>query len=110
MRLFEAANAAFVRTSKGAPLVPKQLALQQRRRKARAMDRDHLLFVARAEMMNRFGNEFLARPAFTLNHDRGLGGGDLPDHIEDLEHGGGLADDIVHPEPGIELLSQRNIF
>ena len=62
MREFKAAAPPFERTGKGALLVAEQLAFDERFGQRRAVDRDERHAPARAEVVNRARDEFLAGP------------------------------------------------
>ena len=101
--LFKATNAPFVRAGERAFFVPKQFALQKRRRQRRAMNGDHRLFGARAEVVNRLGDEFFARAAFAEHEHTGARGSDLLDDFKNLLHHRRLADDVFEAKLGINL-------
>ena len=74
------------------------------------MHADHRLPRARAELMNRFGDQFLARAALALQQHRGGRRRHLFDHIKYLAHRRRFADDIFHSELRVELLVERDVF
>ena len=76
-------------------LVPEKLAFQQRFRDGRAVDGDEKLVAAAAVMMDGARDEFLARAALARDHHRRLAVRHAADHLEDLLHRLGLADDAV---------------
>ena len=63
VRLLEAARTARDRTRERAFLVAKELAFQQVLGNRAAVDRDHLMLLARAVFVHRLCNEFLAGAA-----------------------------------------------
>ena len=64
-------------------LVAEQLALQQPGGDRRAIQFHERAALARAQVMHRPGNEFLARAGFPADQDGGVGGGDRRDLLED---------------------------
>ena len=72
----------------GALLVAEQFALQQPRGDGRAVELDEGALAARAQVVKRTGDEFLAGAGFATNEHRGIGGGDRLDLLEDPAQGG----------------------
>ena len=64
-----ASYAAFVRASERAFFMPKKFAFQQRCRQGRTMYGHHGLLGAGAHLVNHFGNQLLAGPAFAQEHN-----------------------------------------
>ena len=83
----EAAGAAFHGASERALFVSEQLALHQSFRKRRAVDGHKRAFAAGAQMMDRAGHQFLARPALAPHQHRRFGRSHLLDQGEHLLHG-----------------------
>ncbi len=92
------ADAPLMGAGKRPFLVAEQFAFQQGRRQARAMQGDHRLLCAWAELMNDFGDEFLAGAALTLQHHSGRRGRDLLDEFEHLFHRRGLSNEVLQAE------------
>jgi len=70
----EAAAFGSDRASKSAPFVPKQFALQQRRRYRCTVNRDETVPPTRAGLVNGLSDLFLAGAGLTLNENRAIGG------------------------------------
>src|SRR5262245_5192715 len=104
LRLLEQAFFAPLRVVESAFLVSEQFALDQGRRDRRAIDGDEWLIGARRSVMDRFGDEVLARAAFAEQQDRrGFARRDLarePDHLRHRRRG---ARDLVEAEPPLLL-------
>ena len=77
-------------------LVAEELALEQGVRNRRAVDRDEALFPARREIVQRPGEELLARPRFTEDQDRCGRRRDLLDRAADAQHRRITGDDARH--------------
>ena len=100
-----------MRAGEGALLVAEQFAFQQSGRQGGAMHCHHRLPGPRTELMNGFGDEFLARAAFAQDQHRGGPGlGHLPHFFQDLLHRGRFADDVLQAEPGLQLHPQGGVF
>jgi serine/threonine protein kinase len=74
------------RTGERALLVAEQLALDQRRRNRTAVDDDERRAPARSRLVNRLGEQRLARSGLALNKDRGLGIRNPRERLEDATH------------------------
>src|SRR6185503_10984224 len=83
---FESTEAPFVGAGEGASFVSEELALQGGGGEGSTMDGDERLVAARTQLMNGFGDEFLAGPGFAQDQDGGLAGGDLLHDLEDFFH------------------------
>ena len=59
-----------------------------------------------ARVVDRLGDQLLARAGLALDQDRALGPGDVPDQLEDLVHLRVLADDVVEAVILLELLAE----
>ena len=66
--------------------VPEQLAFQQIFRDRRAVDRQERQLAAAAVMVNRSGDQFFSRAAFTGDQGGRVGGGQLADQLENILH------------------------
>jgi hypothetical protein len=71
--LLETADALVHRTGEGTFLVAENLAFQQVVRDRGDVDGHKFLLRTRAELVDGSGDEFLPAPAFTGDHDRGVG-------------------------------------
>jgi hypothetical protein len=71
----------------------EQLAFQQVFRDGAAVDGDKRMFRARAKIVHRFRQGFLAGSTFPEQQDGNVGGRDLFDIAADLEHSGVGGDD-----------------
>src|SRR5439155_23976196 len=78
-RLLEQPAPRRVRAGKGALLVPEQLALENPLGERGAVDREIRTVGAAAALVQRAGDQLLARAAFAGDEDRRLRGGDLRD-------------------------------
>src|SRR5690606_40943214 len=85
--------------------VAEQFALQERVGQSRAVHRHKALPVAMAVLIERSGNQLLARPAFAPDEDRDVLGGDAPDLLVDLQHLRAATDeDVAIIRIGLSLL------
>jgi serine/threonine protein kinase len=67
-------------------LVPEQLALDERRRNRAAVDDDERSALARTRLMNRFGEQRLARSGLALDQNGRVGAGNPRQRLEDAPH------------------------
>ena len=88
----------------------EQLALQQRLGQRAAVDDDQRMKASRAAGMNGARHQFLSGAAFAGDEDRSIGWRDRLDGIEDVLHGGALADDVGRPRNLRDRLLQTDIF
>ena len=110
LRLLEAPDAPLVRARERALLVPKQLALQQRRRERRAMHRHQRKPRARAALVNALRDQFLAGAAFARDQNRRPRRRNLLHDVEHLLHHGRFTDDTLQTKLPIQPVMQRLIF
>ncbi len=89
----------------GASLVAEEFALQERLGQGRAVD-GHEVPPELGRVVDRLGDQLLARAGLPLDQDGGLRPGDVADQLEDLVHPLVLADDVVEPEVLLELLAK----
>src|SRR5262249_55223252 len=75
----EAADLLRDRAGERTLLVPEQLAFEQSRGDGRAVELDEGALVARPQVMNGTGDQFLARARLSTDKNRGLGGGNCFD-------------------------------
>src|ERR1035438_3470547 len=87
----EATGSPLGRAGKCALFVAEDLAFDERFRDGRAVDRDKRTRLARAQVMQGAGHQFLACAAFAGDEHRNVGGGNLLDEAEDLAHRLGYA-------------------
>jgi hypothetical protein len=92
MGLFEAADAALIRASKGAAFVSEQFAFQQVFRNGRAIDGDERGFTAVTVLVDGACDQFLAGAGLAANEDRDGLGGDASDFLAHVLHGAAGAD------------------
>ena len=89
----------------------EQLAFEQMLGNRRAIDNDKRPPGARAVVVDRAGDDFLASAALAEQQDRAVAVGHGPDHIEDCAHGRRNANDVfdawLHPA---DLFLQRHVF
>jgi hypothetical protein len=77
--------------------MPEQLGLQQRLGDGRAVDRDKRLARTRAGLVDRTGQQFLARAALAADQHAGVRGRHQPRLGQHLGHAGAAADDLAAP-------------
>src|SRR5262249_9437095 len=110
VRLGEEAALVLDRAGEGAPLVAEELRLQERLGQRSAVDRDELLVLARRGVVDRPGDQLLARSALPGDEN---GRRDLPDALDgpkNLLHAGALADDVGEGVLGGELLLEVDVL
>ena len=73
------------------------------------MHRHQRLLAARTQMVNGFGDQFLARPALAQNQHARLAWGDLLHDLKDFLHRRGFANDVFQIEARLDLLAQGKI-
>ncbi len=92
-RLLDAADLALLGSREGAALVAEQLGLQQVAGDRRTVHRHEGPAGPRGVMMDRVGDEFLARPALAQDQHGQVAVRDAPDGLVDFPHRAALADD-----------------
>ena len=113
-RLDEEAGPRFARVGERATGVSEQLALEERLRHRRAVDRDEGAVGSAAAPMNRVREHLLARPALAGDEDRRFGVGHTLDEIVDRAHRFAAPDEAVELAPRLgraqapDLLSERS--
>jgi hypothetical protein len=96
-----------LRVGERAFFMPEQFALDQGGRNRRAIDRDERLIGARRTVMNSFGDEVLARAAFSEKQNRrSLARRDLAREPDHLRHRRRFADNLIETEPPHLLQAQ----
>ncbi len=110
VRQLEAAYPLADGAGEGALLVAEQLALQQPGGDGGAVDLDEGPLAADAEVVQRTGDELLARAGLASDEDGGVGGGDNLDLLEGAAQGGALADDLAEVVLGADLLLQVGLL
>ena len=95
VRQLEAANLRRVRAGEGAALAPEQLALDEVGRQRRAVDDDHGTGAARAPLVNRAGEQFLAGAGLAGQQHGRVGGRHLVDTEHHITKGVAVADNRV---------------
>ena len=91
--LLQLADAPVAGPGKGAFLVAEKLTLQQGFGNRHAVDHQKRIVGPVAVLVDGPGHQFLARPGFPADQDRGAGGRNPPDGLVDLLHGRAAADD-----------------
>jgi hypothetical protein len=94
------------RAGECASLVAEQLALDQRRRQRRAVDPDERPMAPRTAIVNGPRAELLAGARFADEQHRGVGARDLAHTIQHLPERRTVADEVVEPANGVQLLAQ----
>src|SRR5262249_19569325 len=92
------------------PLVTEQLALEERLRDRRAVDRDERAALALAQLMNRAGEQLLPRPGLAEEQDRGAGRRRLLNLPRRLDQRFRLPDDAGKADPLRELLLEEQVL
>jgi hypothetical protein len=110
VRALEAAGTIGNRPGEGALGMAEQLGFRQRFGDCRGVERDEPLVGARAVVVNRPGDELLARAGLTVNQHRAVEGGHQLQCLEDLAHRRTLADDIVEAITVLQLGTQFGVF
>ena len=90
-------------TCKGAPNVSEQLAFQKCFRDGPTVDADDLLILAKAVVMDCFGDEFLARTRFAGDQHGTVRSCDRFHELKGLSHDLTLSDDVLKPVLFFEL-------
>ena len=105
MGQLEAALAPIARVREGAALVAEDLALEQRLRHGRAVDRHEGTGRAPRQLVQRAGHQLLAGAGLAVDQHRRGGGRGLLDQAVDILHGPAAADqpthapDVLHASP-----------
>jgi hypothetical protein len=98
------------RAGERAFLVAEELRLDQVLGNGGAVDLDERPLGALAVVMQRVGDELLARAILTLNEDVRIAPGDALHELEHLVHLLALADDVAEPELPLELLLEQQVL
>src|SRR5688572_20348511 len=106
IRQLEAPFAAVGRAGERALLVPEDLALEQRLRNRRAVDRHERLLGARAQLVDRLGDELLAGARLAPDQHRRRRRGGLLDDLVDLAHARTAADHVAEAAVLAQLPAQ----
>src|SRR2546428_5294199 len=85
-----------LRASESALLIAEQLALDQRRRKRRAVDDNEWAAIAQAALVNGVGEQFLARSCLSLQQNGRIGWGDVQGVFDHPPIGRAAADQLAH--------------
>ena len=106
----EAADLAREGVGERAALVAEQRALDERGRHRRAVHADHLLLVPRAEVVDRFGEDFFADACLAEQQHRGRRGRHLFDEGEHIGHRRTVGDDAARRAIGCQYRPPHIIF
>src|SRR5262249_6365320 len=105
-RQLDLADTVVHRAGERAALVPEELALEQRVRERRAVDRDEAAALALALEVDRAGRQLLARSGFAVDEHGGVVLGEHADGLEDLVHDPVAAHHVRERVPVGELAAQ----
>ena len=106
----EAAGLALCGAGERPLLVSEQLALEQRLRNRRAIDGDERSVIARAERVQRSGEQLLACSALAFEQDRGIRRGRAMELLRDLTELAVLADDPRRTAPLGQFLFENDVL
>src|SRR6516225_2468588 len=104
MRQLEASNTLCDSTGEGAFLVAEKFALQQAGWDSSTIQFHKGVRAARAEIMNRTRDQFLACSGLPVNQHRGTGRGNGLDLVEDGTKGFAMADDLFEAVLGSDFV------
>ena len=110
MGQLEAADAAGDRARERALRVAEQLGLGERLGNSRRVEADEPLIRARAVVVNRARDQFLARAGLALNQHGAVHRRHELEALEHRLHRGALADDVVEPVPVAQLRPQLGVL
>ncbi len=110
MGQLEAADAARDRARERAFRVAEQLRLGERLGNGRRVEGDEPLIRARAVVVNRARDQFLARAGLALNQHGAVHRRHELEGLEHRLHRGALADDVVEPVPVAQLRPQLGVL
>src|SRR5205823_5567593 len=94
----------------GALFVAEELALEQACGDGRAVHFYKGPLMAPAEVVNGTSDEFLARPGFAQDQDRGVGRGDRFNVLEDPFEGGALTDNFLKIVFGADFIFEIELL
>ncbi len=110
MRQFAAAHSADIAPVNAPSALAEQLRLGERLGNRRRVERDEPLLRARAVVVNRAGDELLARARLALNQHGAVHRRDELQALEDGLHRGALADDVAEAIPIAQLRTQLGVL
>ena len=92
-----------MRSGESASTMAEELAFEERLGKRTAVLRNEATLLAGAGVVDRTGDEILAGSRLARDEQRGIGGGDFLDHVEDPQHGRALADQLIEGVTALDL-------
>ncbi len=104
--IFETALAHLVGAGEGAGLVAEQLVVEQALVQGGAVQGGERLVLARAVVVQRLGDQLLARAVFAEDQHGGVGRGGRAEALQDLLHAAAVAHDAFEAELLVELALQ----
>src|SRR5262249_51221898 len=110
VRQLEASLLSSFGAGEGPFLVAEELGFDQALGQRRAADLDERLLRAQRAVVNRVGDELLARAGLAAEEDRGVRAGHLRDLLEDLPHRSAAADEVREVVPLAQLLAQVRVL
>ena len=105
-RLDEETGALRLRVGEGAARVAEELALEERMRDGRAVDRDEGAALAAATVVNAARDELLAGARLAVDEDRRIALADAADELVDPAHCARLADDLLRRRLAVDRLAK----
>ncbi len=102
----EAARLVLARPREGTGLVTEQLGFEKRIRQGPAVHGNEGTFPSGAQVVDRPGDQFLARSRFAKHQDRARACRDGRHNLEDPLHQGAPAHEVADPHPARQLLAQ----
>src|SRR5689334_11184142 len=110
MRQFETADPLRDGARERAALVSKELAFQQASGYCRAVELDEGIRLARAEIVDRARDQLLPGARLPVDQDRGIGGSDGLDLLQDVAQGVTPADDLFELQLAADLVLEIQLF
>jgi hypothetical protein len=107
---FETADALGDGAGEGAAFVAEEFAFEQAGGDGGAIHFDKGVVVARAEIVNGAGDEFLAGAGFAVNENGGIGGTDGFEFFQNFLERGAFADDLVEHGGLVDFLAEGDVL
>ena len=98
------------RTGKGASFMAKQLAFEQAGGDRGTVQLDESPFAARAEIVDRAGNQVFSGAGFAQDQNRDVGGGDRFHLLQDSPQDRTITDNVLEAVLGVKLLFEIALF